>query len=270
MPLVGGIGKYKRRRVMFRDNPDNGWYRVALGNTPTIISKATPTQVDMTLGAMPSLMVYAFGEEGIPVNFDNFRKIGCNESVKIESLNLPIFEVAKVVRWYDQRFYFYEPDTKFQRTLLRAIQHDFELEKPLQINSYKDVTPELSYYYFLLNLERQTYRELERFNNLKLAEAERQKRLKQFKNTFEGRLKEAIGKAGGTFVSLSKANADSYLVTWKTMGQTVKTTIRDNLQVLSAGFCVSGDDRRHSIASLIQLAKVFQRDEGRDLYITRE
>lgn len=270
VPIIKGFFQYKRRKVQLEDIPEDGWYKVALGNTATVLSKSTKLQVDLTLSEKKNILFYAFGEEGIPVNFDNLKQRGFNESVKIEFLDLPIFEIAKAVQWDDGRFYFYEEDPRFQREMLRSLKQDFNLEKDAQIDTRKGVTPELAYYYLLLNFQRQTYRELERLSKMRLAKEEREKRLAQYRSTFEGRLKEAVGSAGGTLIRYSKANANSYMVEWKTMGQIVKTVIQDNLQVLSAGFCLSGADRKHSMASLVQLARMFQKDEGRHLYITRE
>lgn len=248
--------------------PEDGWYQVMLGNYPTVMRKASRLQVDQTLSQKKSLLAYAFGEEAIPVNFDNFKKRGYNESVKVYFLDLPIFEVAKIVQWEDGNFYFYEADTKFQRSTLRDLRQNFNLEKTTQVDNFKDITPEMAYYYMLLNFERQTYRELERLSKMRLAKEEREKRLAQYRSTFEGRLKEAIGNAGGTLVSFARANGNSYMVEWRTRGQVIKTTIRDNLEVLSAGFCLSGDDRKHSMTSLVQLARMFQTDSF--LNITRE
>lgn len=271
VPIVKGLSQYGRRKLNFlKDSLEDGWYKVSLGNSATVMSKATKMQVELTLSARKHILCYAFGEEAVPVNFDQMKRKGYGESIKVDFLDLPIFEVAKVVQWDNGRFYFYEADTKFQRSLLRTLKQDFDLETGTQIDTYKGITPELAYYYLLLNFERNTYRELEKLSRMRLEADERERRLAQYRSTFEGRLKEAIGKAGGTLVKYTKANGSSYLVTWKTMGQEVKTVINDTLEVLSAGFCVSGDDRKHSMASLIQLARVFQQDEGRRLYITRE
>ena len=271
VPIIKGLAQYGRRKLSFvKDAPEDGWYKVSLGNIAMIMSKATKLQVELTLAARKYILAYAFGEEAVPINFDQLKRKGYGESIRVDFLDLPIFEVAKVVQWDDGRFYYYEADTKFQRKLLGDLKKDFDLEAGGQISDYKEVTPELAYYYLLLNFQRNTYRELEKLSRMRLAADERERRLAQYRNTFEGRLKEAIGKAGGTLIRYSKANGSSYLVTWKTMGQEVKTVINDTLEVLSAGFCVSGHDREHSMASLIQLARVYQKDEGRDLYITRE
>lgn len=270
VPIIKGFFQYGRRKVQLKSSPEDGWYVVTMGNIPEVMRKASQLQIDQTLAQKKNLLAYAFGEEAIPVNFDNFKREGYGESIRVEFLDLPIFEVAKIVKWDDGRFYYYESDTKFQRSLLRGLREDFNLEKDAQINTRKNVTPELAYYYLLLNFERNTYRELEKLSRMRLAADERERRLAQYRSTFEGRLKEAIGKAGGTLIRYSKSNGSSYLVVWKTMGQEVKTVINDTLEVLSAGFCVSGHDREHSMASLIQLARVYQNDEGRDLYITRE
>lgn len=266
VPIIDGWGQIDGRKIFARYK-ENGWYHVQLGNGTRIGALASPLEILKTLEKQSFLRVYALGLEGVATNFDNFFRKGFNEAVVINFLNLPIFEVAKVILWEDNRFYYYEEDSKFQRVLIRALRESFEQEK--SINDFKDITPEIRYYWLLVNLERQAFREVEKLAKLKLSEEEKRKRVEQFQNTFEGRLKKTIEDAGGEFIKFSKANKDTYLVHWKLGRQMIKSTIRDNMQIMSAGYCLSGDDKKHSMSSIIQLAKMFQ-TRGGGLYITRE
>ena len=59
-------------------------------------------------------------------------------------------------------------------------------------------------------------------------------------------------------------------MTWRVKGsrQTVKSIIRDNLRIENAGLCLSGEDKKHDLNSIIPLAKMYIEDSG-SLYLTR-
>lgn len=264
-PIVGGWGQVNSRKI-YKPGSEDGWYKVHLGSKVDVMRKATLLEIDKTLSSKKSLLAYALGREVVPVNFDNFSRLGFGEAVEVNFLSLPIFEMANVVLWEDNRFYFHEADSKHQRETLRILREKFQNSE--SIKDVSGVTPELAYYFLLISLESQAYREVKWIERMKLSESEKKKRVAQFQNTLEARLKKTIQNAGGELIRFSKANADTHLVTWKIGGQTVKSTIKDNFNIMSAGFCLSGADREHTLASLVQLAKMFR--EEKDLYITRE
>lgn len=263
-PIVGGIGRCSGRRFSFTGIED-GWYSLSLGNKVTIERKATALEALRAREPLPKLHVLALGTEGIPLHFDGFARQGLGEAVSVNFLNLPTFAVAQIVCWEDKRFYFDAQEIPRDYSIIQAAKQAFEKDGDLY--SIKGVTPELRYYFVLCNLQRQSYRaavELERF---KLDEAERAKRIAEFQQTFAGRLRDTITRAGGSLVRYSK-QGNGYLVHWKIGGQLVKSTISDNMSILSLGYCASGADKDHTMASAVQLAKMFQED--RPLYITRE
>ncbi len=265
VPIIDGWGQIDGRKIFARYK-ENGWYHVQLGNGTRIGALASPLEILKTLEKQSFLRIYALGLEGVATNFDNFFRKGFNEAVVINFLNLPIFEIAKVVLWEDNRFYYYEEDVKFQRELIKSLKNAFDTEQSIVL--LKGLTPEIRYYWLLINLERQAFREVEKLTKLKLSEEEKRKRVEQFQNTFEGRLKKTIEDAGGEFIRYSKANKDTYLVHWKLGSQIVKSTIKDTMQIMSAGFCLNSEDRQHSMSSIVQLAKMFQVEKP--LYLTRE
>lgn len=264
VPIVDGWGQYQQRRIL--QNVEDGWYTVKLGNSIEVGCKATPLEIDMTLRKHKFLRVYALGTEGIPTNFNNFARKGYGQAVKVNFLNLPLFEVAKVVIWEDKRIYFYESDVRYERNLLQLLKMAFGEGRGSP--TIKGTTPEIYYYNLLINLQSQSFKEVERLQQLVLTPEEMEKRIKQFGNSFEERLRTTIERAGGVLSGFSRANADTFMVEWKIGGQTVKSTIHDDLRILSAGYCLSGDDRKHTMASIVQLAKLFQTEA--DLYITRD
>ena len=89
VPLVDGGGQFDGRRFHFNLMKD-GWYRLALGNEVTIVGPATPLEILKATKDLKKLKVYALGEEGIPLNFDNFKQLGLSESERVYFLNLRI------------------------------------------------------------------------------------------------------------------------------------------------------------------------------------
>ncbi len=263
VPIVGGVGRYNGRHLVF--NVEDGWYAISLGDEAVIEKKATQLEIARAIQNQPTFLVYALGTEGIPLNFDGFSRKGWGEAVTVHFQNLRIFEVAKVIYWEDKKFYFYEQVIPREREIIKIAKEAFEKEGVLSF--VKGVTPELRYYFVLCSLQRQSYRaaiELEKFN---LNKAERDKRIAEFQQTFAGRLKDTIERAGGTLVKYSKQGT-GYLVHWKIGEQVVKSTIHDDMRIMSLGYCASGADKEHTMASAVQLAKLFQEDKP--LYITRE
>ena len=118
-----------------------------------------------------------------------------------------------------------------------------------------------------MNLQRQSYQEYQELEKLKLSQLEKEKRIKEFQATFSGRLQTIIESSGATLKRFTK-QGNNYVVTYVVGGQTVKSTIKDTFRIISAGFCLENDDKRHSLASLILTAQEFQKEAP--LYLTRE
>ena len=264
VPIVGGWGQRDQRKV-YAPNAEDGWYRVVFGDTITLEGKATPLEILKDLRPLKKYLIYAMGTEGIPLNFDNFRRIGVGEAVNINFLALPIFTVASVVRWEDERFYFYEQVLPKERRIIQGAKEAFESNGNLL--ELSGATPELRYYFLLGQLQRESFRALEDLERFALTASERSNRIAAFQTSFPNRLKLAISNAGGVYKKHTK-RGNGFTVEWELGGQLVKTNIRDDFSVTSAGYCLSGDDRKHTLGSLIQLAKMFQ--ERSPLYITRE
>ena len=262
-PIVNGWGQYSRRKL-FLPNTEDGWYSIKVGNTVEVIRKATPLEIDKALKRSKVFRVFPIGTEAVPWNFDLFTRNNWPETVNVNFMNLEVFEVAKVGLWEDGRFYYIEPEGRWGRTVMQKVKEVFNSEGKLE--DLKDVTPEIRYYFLLLELQRQTLRALEEIERAKITAKERARRLAEFQASFAGRLQGTIEKAGGTLIKYTKQGT-GYVVHWKIGDQTIKSTVRDDLRLVSAGFCLSGDDRKHTMASIVQLGRLFQ--QSRPLNITR-
>lgn len=261
-PIIDGTGRIHTRKI--KTNVPDGWYLLSLGDKIGVIRAATTLEIDQAMRPYKPFRVYALGPEGVPLNFDQFFRKGLGETVRVHFLDLQPFELAYVVQWEDGRVYFKESSARFDRAMVTKAKEAFEKDEHMPTSG---ITPELRYYWVILSLQRQSFREAEELERLKLSEAERQKRIAEFQSTIAGRIQSTVEMAGGEMVSFVR-QGNNYLVHWKTGNQIVKSTIRDDLRIMDAGFCLSGDDRRHTLASIVQLAKLFQ--NRAPLYITRE
>lgn len=265
MPMVNGWGRCGGRLISGVAN--DGWYKIRMGNGFWFEGKASPLEIEESLKNIKQYRGLVLGNEVVPWNFENLFRKGEGETVEVHFLDLPAWEIVKFVRWEDNRFYSAGTDYSANRKVIEQVKEAFEKEQ--EIGGIKGVTPEIRYYFLLLSLQRHSFREFQEFEKLKLSQAEREKRIEEFRATFSGRLQETIEKAGGKLVRFTKRGKDKFTVVWKIGEQKITSIIKDDMRIYDLGFCASGHDREHTMASAIQLAKIYQEEEG-DIYITRE
>jgi hypothetical protein len=264
VPIVKNWGRHKGRKISV--DTEDGWYELCLGSEPRLISPASPLEVYEALERAKKYTGLALGNDIVPWNFENLFSKGYAETVKVNFLDQPAWQVVKFAEWEDRRFYFYKVDSKTNRSVLNKVREKFESGK--DITDIKGLTPEMRYYFLLLSLQQQSYRRIKELEKMQLNQAEREKRLKEFSKSFAGRLKNTIEQAGGVLVRFSKRGKDKYTVIWKVGKQKIISVIKDDMRIYDAGFCLEGDDKKHSMSSLVVLARTFQ--EESPLYITHE
>lgn len=269
IPIVNGCGQELGNfRKIYATGHEDGWYKVTLGNDVSIDRKATPLEVLKTLEPMRKIQVYALGTEGVPLNFNNFKTRGFREVEQVHFMNLPAFSAAQVVPWDDGKLYFYDRIASKNARIIQRAKEAFERgEKLLDLRGY---SPELRYYVLLLNLQREAFEALQQLNDSSfgaISDDERNKRVNEFRLNFSARLVGAIERSAGTYISHTK-RGDGYDVVWEIGGRKIKSYIRDDLRIISAGFCLSGDDEKHTMNSIVNLARLFQKESY--LNITRE
>lgn len=267
VPFLNGKSIFRGRKID-RIGIKDGWYRVMLADTVAVLRESNQVEAEMALQHCSILKGFSLGDQFIPLNFNNLEQLGFEQSAPLIFNQSDVWDVIKAGLWEDGNFYFAEIDYGFPRDVIEEVRRAFEADKP--IKDIKGATPELKYYFILLSLHRESHRKLQELAKMKLAEAERQKRLKEFQKTFAGRLEKVIEEgAGGKLVRFVKKGKDQVLVVWKIGGQKIKTLINDEMGVLDLGYCASGRDRDHSLKSAVLLAKIFQEEEG-SVYIMRE
>ncbi len=268
IPIVNNVGKFQSRKFTF-PNIKDGWYNVRAGSNYEVKDEATPLQIEKIFEELKRYVGYPIGTDAVPINFDNFFRKGEGETVKILFLNESPWEIVSFIEWGDGNYYSAGVNIGADRSVINEIKGAFEKELP--INEVKGATPELKYYFLLHNLHRDTLRTVEAIERLKLKEQERKKRIDEFKQTFPGRLENTIKNAGGKLVRFYK-RGNGYTVVWKVAGQKITSRIKNDYGIIDLGFCASGEDKKHSLSSAIQLAKLYYKEgslgEG-GLYITR-
>lgn len=268
VPLIDNWGKYQGRKIEIE--VEDGWYKVRLANKTTIIKKASPLDIRKALEDKKKLMVYGLGGEGVPVNFDNFKQRGYSESIIVHfTMTGQPFDVFEVVLWEDGRFYYYGTNQRHQRELIKGIKEAYQQRRILP--ELPGVTPEIRFAFMLGHLQRESYEAVEgilKKADVVISLGQRKRINDKLQNSFSVIIKNAITKAGGVYIGHRKLNSSAYTVEWKIGNQTVKSNIRADLRIISAGFCLSGEDKKHSMNSIVGLAKTFK--ERSPLYITRE
>lgn len=264
IPIVNRTGELEGRKIFV--NLLDGWYKLRIGTKAKVISRPSPLEIEEALKDKKKYLGMALGGEVVPWNFENFNRQGFGETMRVNFLDAPAWELVKFAQWEDGRFYYAGVDYKSSRKIINQVKESFESDKSLE--GIRGVSPEIRYYWLLLSLQRQSFRQIQELEKMKLSEAEKQKRLEEFKNTFAGRLQHTIEQASGKLIRFSKRGNDRYTVVWKIGDQRVTSIIKDDMKIYSAGFCLEGEDRKHYMSSLVVLAKMFQ--EEAPLYLTRE
>lgn len=70
---------------------------------------------------------------------------------------------------------------------------------------------------------------------------------------WEIRAREALGFMGAQLVNWTASVGDTFNVTWEYNGRRATTRINRDLVVVSAGFCLSGTDREHSLGDIVRV-----------------
>jgi hypothetical protein len=247
-------GRFVLCKKKYRVRAEDGWHLVEVkGNEAKAIE---PYYGQETI---KSLAGFSFNQQFIPASLDVFRrKFGMMQSLAHLRFCCPeTFAAIRVVEW-DGHFYFLEPD--YSSFAIYDVKAKFDAEESLE--GMKGLTPELRMVYLFHSLQRKQVQEA-------LAAAEAEAEAERIKNSFPMRLKARFDAAGAVMLNYS-LNSRHVVVDWEIPGMPHKyNTVldRDSFMILEAGYCMSGDDRRHNITSLVKTAQDY---EERGLtYVTR-
>lgn len=264
LPIVNKNGISNGRKIIH--DVCDGWYLVEMASRTSIIRLASPLEVEKELQKkeIKKMRGYPLGQEIVPENFEIIKREGLQETVTVHFTAEEPFSFVSFAKWEDGNYYFYEK--LLSPKMLQKIKERYDNKESL--SDLSGATPEQRYYFLLCELQNgllKTFEEIK--NKYSLTEENEKKLRKKIKLQVGEHLSHAVIQAGGTYRRYQRIG-NNFLIEWEIGGQVVKSVIKEDLRIINAGFCLSGNDQKHSLNSIVNLAKLFQRDHP--LYITRD
>lgn len=255
VPIKDNIFTYNRKRYSI--DLEDGWYKVSLqGNN---ILECTPDYFTFENGK--GIKGYTYNNNFIPMNFDAFkRKYGYEIMTNLYFNNVPTMSAIMATVWEDNKIFFVESD--FTNSIIFEIQNCINEEGHVNIEGKKGLTPEIKTLLLFHSIERKNQIELKK-------KLEEEKRIEEYKKSMPGRLMLSFQEVGAEVLKYSIQGA-KLIVDWafKGFGQQFNSVIDANtFKIIEAGYCMSGDDSRHNIKSMVLTAKNY--DEDGLIHITR-
>lgn len=115
-------------------------------------------------------------------------------------------------------------------------------EKNTDIINMKHVVPEMRILYGFHKIEK----EMHELQLKQLKEAE-------YKKSFNGIVETIIFNSGGNLLKTNIIPRIGFELIWEYGGMKVSTIINDKLSIIEAGFCISGEDKLHTLTSVVDL-----------------
>jgi hypothetical protein len=202
---------------------------------------------------------YVYNNNIIFQNFDvGKRKAGVEIMAPLLLNGAPTFSSIEAIIWEDRNIYYCQPN--YKDSLIYQVKN--ACEENADIAKLSFMTPELKTLYLFHNIEQHKIQE----EQLQIQKA---KNLEEFKKTLQGRLILAFNQAGAALVGYT-VSGNRITVDWKLnkTGRTLNSVIdATTFSTLEAGFCLSGEDKKHTVTSMVQLAESYEED--RRIHITR-
>ena len=252
VPIINNQGQYQSRK--FTIQTENGWYKLLFSDKIKILKEADGIEVAVALLRLPKVKGYCFGDSIVPIHFN----IANSETIKVYFMQAELWQIVETRKWENGQLFYRQLDDLIDPTPIISVKKRFEEERNLE--GLKYITPEMRYLFILASLEREQYKEIEKLKQLKISEEEKKKRLAEFHNTIGGRLSKIMVDVGAHLVRFHKKGSHDLIVVWRIGNEEFNSVIKaDNLYIKEAGFCLSGDDNKHSLSSAVLLAKEYQR-----------
>lgn len=253
--------KCRYNRKYYDVDTDDGWYLCSfIGNEAKALEVADPTI--SVLEDCRIIYGYKYNNQVVLQNFDMGR-IYLKGKIIVPYYfgdNICPFTSIKVAAWPDGNFYFYSID--YSDLKIFDVWDAFTYRRDL--STVKGVTPELKALFNFYIVERAA-------SEKAIEDAQRRAKALEYIDTLEGKLVQAFNTSGATIISYkSDANKGVVEVNWTYDGSDyVFNSILDSntLQVLEAGYCLSGHDKEHTAISIVKLAKSYEEDDL--IHITR-
>jgi hypothetical protein len=201
---------------------------------------------------------FTYNNEILFKNFDVARRWKFNCTAPLYFNQSQTFESILGVVWEDERVYWFGPNYAD----VSALELKSAFDNGESLEGKKGITPELRSLFLYHSLERDNLRALAEQVKLKEDHA-------KMMRDIPSRLQFTFQRAGAELLNYS-ISGKRIVVDWKIPGgdQKYNSVIdADTWKIQEAGYCMSNDDKRHNITSMVVTAKEY---EEKDLtYITR-
>jgi hypothetical protein len=258
VPIRDGKFVYNHKKYKIKDRELAGWFLVELeGNKAKVVEQVYDfSELEKKY---KSVKGFTYNNSIVFQNFDSAkRKWNFEISNPIHFNSAQSFSAIKAIVWENKEIYFIQPDY----TNIKIFDIKTAYDEEDSIEDMKDVTPELRTVFLFHNIERENLREMERqrleMERLALEAEERRRREEELMRTIPGRLQITFNRAGASLRNYSISN-HRITVDWTLHGQHYNSVIdARTFRVLEAGYCMSGEDRKHNITSLVKLAEDYE------------
>jgi len=253
VPIIDGRFKYNRKIYSIPEPCEDGWYAVELeGNSANLRQAVFPESIPEFNKDHTILKGYTYNNIMVFQNFDvGKRKSGVEVMADLNFNTMPTFMSIEAILWEDKKLYYYRPN--YMDTIIFSIKSAYD-NNDNNVKELKGITPELKTLYLFHDLERQRMiMEQERLR--------KEQEIEEFKKTLQGRLLLTFNRVGAEIIDYS-VTGNRITVNWKLpSGRAFNSVVNsDDFRVIEAGYCMSGDDKRHSATSMVELAKDYEDD----------
>ncbi|MBA7668158.1 hypothetical protein ES703_76264 [subsurface metagenome] len=199
-----------------------------------VISRPAEKDIQRYLNALPKvsfILAKKYEDEwfGFPA-YEYHSKLGNLAPLNMRQINRGRgAKFCQVVTGYDgKNFWFLAPDFKRHPFIAEFLEDNLREKTPVSKLTGQGLTPQ----------EKLTYR---------IA-------LDMEKEPVEEMLKRVVAHGGGKLHSYVD-RGDSYTIRFSVAGEVVSATVKKDLQIISAGFCLSGQDNKFDLASLTSIVR---------------
>jgi len=257
VPIVNNSFQYNRK-LYKTVNVVDGWYRVRLENNNVEIICDILPELDLTPNKKSIIKGYTYNDNIVFFNFDEARrKFDWAVMKPLYLSNIRTFSSIEGLVWEDKKVYLYKQS--FTDTSIYELKTFFD--EDVHISDKKHLNHEQKTLYLFHYIEKQN--QLQKIK--KSQEAEKRKKQQEEKRSVEDNLIQAFSSVGGDIQKYEIKNNRIY-VRWVLSDNVFDSVINaETGQVVDAGFCMSGDDKRHSVTSLVLTAAEY--DENNLLHI---
>ncbi len=254
VPILNQQFVYHRKKYFC--NVEDGWYNVTLqGNE---VKKSEPVYPGSQF--LRLVKGYTYNNNFIPLNFDSFkRNFGYEVMTNLNFNNLPTMSAVTGAMWEDNKLYLFQQD--FSNMIIFEIQDCIDEEGNIHIEDKKGLTPEIKTLLLFHSIERK--------NQIKLKkQLEETKKIEEYKKSMPGRLMLSFQEVGAEVLKYS-IQGKNLIVDWALEGGQEFNSVIDSetFRIVQAGYCMSGDDKRHNIKSMVLTAKNYEEEDL--IHITR-